>query len=622
MVRKETSFFEKHIEKLVLLIVCVISAFLLFYYVILGSCKVAVRGKNLSPSQVDDYILTEAEKIRKKLNEKPEEVAPHQSEVADFNKKIKSAAFVLNDNLYPQLPPYIQSSGVQPKYNLPEIPTIEQAQLEHIRAVAYVPQVEINQDNVYSQTVSEANDIDLVTVEFKFDIASLYKSFNDSFAGSKVKEQWRDKTLAEPVFAAVQLQRQEMLPDDRWNPDWQDVPRSKIDSYSQLLNVVEDVDKLPTGGMQVRLLQYKERGVQLDLLQPDCYRIASSKDDWFPPSLHARYITILEDEQRKQKRESTQTAEQDRRRTGPTTPVTGGRPANPRIPVTTTTTTESTAAFDPLYKDFDKISVTEKTDLPKMTEPLTVWTFDDTVQPTKTYRYRIRLGVFNPIAGTDRFVDNSNPLKNKVILWTNFVEPQQVVKVPAKLYFFAKDIEELRKKVTVLVHHYKLGYWYTKDFKVTPGEAIGQKIEKSSSEDETDNAAFALQFSDATPREIDYSTGAVLLDAVQTTEWTGGGNLYSRAFFEMLYSDDGLEIQRMPIGDKFWSDELRQAYYVVKADENATKEPLRPWSERKERVKQKTFDPRQPLPNIRGLPPGITPDQYQQYIRGGNVPQQ
>jgi hypothetical protein len=258
--------------------------------------------------------------------------------------------------------------------------------------------------------------------------------------------------------------------------------------------------------------------------------------------------------------------------------------------------------------------------LSKMT-PLTVWAFDDTVQPNKTYRYRVRLGVFNPIAGTDRFIDNDNPLKNKVILWTDFFEPKQVVPIPPKLYFFAQSIE--KKKVTVLVGRYRLDYWYTEDFKVTPGEAIGQKVEKSSSGDGIDNVALAGQFGVTMSQKIDYSTGAVLLDVVQMTDWTGGSNLYSRVFFEMLYSDDGSKIQRMPIGDKFWPDDMRQAYYAVKAGENAPKKPLRVWSDGKERVKQQILDQKQkqPATNIPGLPPGMTPEMYElMMIKRGGAP--
>jgi hypothetical protein len=611
MVRKEEGFFEKHIEKVILLVVCAISAFILFYYIILGPCKVTYDGKKFSPAQIDEYILKKAETVKEALNKPTVPAASYQSRAADFIRKM-SPQPLYGNNLYPLIPPYRQSVGPQPKYNLPEIPPIEQMQLEHIRVVAYVPRPRetITAENLYSQTTSEPNDLDLVTVEFQFDIAALCKSFNDTFAGPKIKEQWRDKTIAEPVFAAVQLQRQESAAgdaDESWS-DWQDVPRSRIDGYSKLLNIVENVADLPTGGLQVKIMQCKDKAVQIDIIQPDCYRIASANEEWFPPSLHTKYTTILESELRKQKREARE-AEADRKNT-PTPPVRGpmgagagpgarGATGRPALPPTTQTSID-TAVFNQLYKDFDKTVITDKTDLSKMTEPLTVWAFDDTIQPTKKYRYRVRLGVFNPIAGTDKFSDNNDLLKNKVVLWTNFVESETVVQVPAKLYFFAKSIEELKKRVTVLVGRYRLGYWYTKDFKVVPGETIGQKIEKSS--EDTDMAA--LQ----SPKRIDYATGVVLLDAVQKTEWTGAGNLYSLNFYEILYSSDGAEIQRMPIGDKFWPDELRQNFSVVKAGESLTKEPLRPWDEGKDK-KQKITEVRPPvktnIPGAQGMDPEL-----------------
>jgi hypothetical protein len=106
------------------------------------------------------------------------------------------------------------------------------------------------------------------------------------------------------------------------------------------------------------------------------------------------------------------------------------------------------------------------------------------------------------------------------------------------------------------------------------------------------------------------------------TDWTGGSNLYSRVFFEMLYSDDGSKIQRMPVGDRFWPDDLRQAYYAVKAGENAPKKPLRAWSDGKERVKQQILDQRQrqPATNIPGLPPGMTPEMYELMMKRGGAP--
>jgi hypothetical protein len=280
---------------------------------------------------------------------------------------------------------------------------------------------------------------------------------------------------------------------------------------------------------------------------------------------------------------------------------------------------EQTPAFIQFYKDYDKILISDKTDLSKTTDPVTFWAFDDTAQPAKQYRYRVRLGIFNPIAGTDQFADGKTPLKDKVIMWTNFAEPQSAaggVQIPARQYFFAQAIEELKKRVTVLVACYKLGSWYTKDFKVTPGDSIGQRIEKTSDENgsEDDNLAALLSpGSVRKPAEVDYSTGEVLLDAVQMTEWSGGSTLYPRPYFQILYSRDGSEIFRMPVGDKYWPDNLHEAYYAAKAGENTPntlKEAFKVFGEGRQGIKQKIIDQKQQQtpatsPALKGVDPAL-----------------
>ena len=272
------------------------------------------------------------------------------------------------------------------------------------------------------------------------------------------------------------------------------------------------------------------------------------------------------------------------------------------ILLTTATDMLQSSAFDPIYKEFDKVLINDKTDLSKLTD-LTVWVFDDSVQPLQSYKYRVRLGVFNPIAGTDQFVENDNPLKNKTILWTNFVEPQNIdkntyqekneVRIPARLYIFPMSVfNEMKKQINISVARHKFGYWYTKDYKVVPGDTIG-KIERIRTDNETeeDPASALLQGVSSAPSQIDYSTGEILLDAVQTSEWTGGNNLYQRSFFQMLHSRDGTEISRTPIGDKFWPEELQHEFTEVKENEkraNTPVEPFRQFVDAKDRIKQRS----------------------------------
>ena len=108
-------------------------------------------------------------------------------------------------------------AGSSRKYRLPQIPEVADAAVSHIRAAAYVPIREITTQTAYDTGTSEPNDIDLVTVEARFDTVELYRRFTASFNGVDVqKEEWRDPCLADPTFAAIQLQRQERLEDGSW----------------------------------------------------------------------------------------------------------------------------------------------------------------------------------------------------------------------------------------------------------------------------------------------------------------------------------------------------------------------------------------------------------------------
>ncbi len=112
-----------------------------------------------------------------------------------------------------------------------------------------------------------------------------------------------------------------------------------------------------------------------------------------------------------------------------------------------------------IYEEFNKVLLTEKTDITKIEEPLVFWAHDDTVETGKSYRYRMRLGVFNPIAGMDQFIEQDKSLKNKVILWSEFSDATGTVDIPETLYFFPREIQEAAKTVTVTAARYVLGFW-------------------------------------------------------------------------------------------------------------------------------------------------------------------
>ncbi len=686
MSKKGNIFFEEHIEKIVFAIVGLVCVWLFLTRVLFSPNVVIYDNRKFSPGNIDNYILTskDAAELEEKLSSKPEpkSYTPKIGEI----RKLLDSAISKDDISVAWLLPIRSSMDInRGKYVIPEIGGVNEVTMGYIRAVVYEPTVEINEEVVYGKAATEVNDIDFVTVEAKFDVKGLYERFYDSFAGSEVEEEeWRDPCLANPVFSAVQLQRQEALADGSWS-DWQIVPRTRIDHRKKMFEVIEDVEKLPPGGMKVRLLQFDDRVVRIDLLQPRAYRIASAREEWFPPSVHKKFQQHMREREMEEKRAAVEAAKEaekeereqefERRREGQgirgTEPFrrSGGRRyediegrdeffaggdtrrrgrdrlGSDRRRLTDDgtgtgrrSTERSRRRTDPglgayenylpgmqgdrairrgpsmndVYNEFYKILLTRRTLLEKMREPLVFWAHDDTVEPEKHYRYRIRLGVFNPIAGTNQFSEGYRGFKNKAVLWSEFSDITEAVEIPGRLYFFARDIQnEAAKIVTVQVSRYVLGYWNSKDFAVEQGEVIGKVVESETTSGSSRRRETAPEFfrgypaaydggykgeelrvmgiesdirSDiigrTVPETIDYTTEAVLVDVIAVNDWSGVKNLHPRHYFDMLYTFDGTDIERMPIRTKYWAKELLIMFNKIKNAEKEPREPFRDWGSR------------------------------------------
>jgi hypothetical protein len=665
------SFFEEHVEKIILVIVGIFCAVFLITRVILSPNKVSYDGRNFGPSAIDDYVYEQAQLLRQKLNQPPDQLEPYKPRVNEFLALLDSSISKIDTSLWPVVPYELGAdAGVAGVYNLPRIGEVNDVAIEHIRAVAYVPIEPITEENPYDKAGNEPNDIDFVTVEANFDVKQLYDKFHESFI-EDVEKEWADPCLARPIFAAVQLQRQELNDDGTWS-DWQDVPRAKIDQHSKLFTITENIDELPPGGLKVEMLQFDNKQIQIDLLQPEAYHIASAKEEWFPPVLHRKYVDLQRKETLEERRDAKET-ERDKRekeledkrsrradsRTGTTgitgrTSRTGSGLSSPggigdmyagggsnsrsrdrsrdrqsttgRLTDTggttdrrrssrnrTSTTDELTditglygnerlgdsrgtlkrkPSTNDVYYDFDEVALNRLTDFSKLREPMLFWHHDDTVEPKKTYRYRIRLGVFNPVAGTNQLSEQSISQKNKVILWSDFSNVTEPVEIPGRSYFFARDIQDAAKTITVTVCEYVLGHWYSEDFKIRQGEVIGDVIEvvpeekKDSRRDARNLGAGGAGGRFATfakpeektnvPEKIDYRTGAVMVDAMAINDWWGVGTVRNRHYYDMLYSFDGINIEHMPVGTTFWSKDTQTMFnYIAKLE----REPVEPFKE-------------------------------------------
>jgi hypothetical protein len=617
MVKKTGNFLEEHVEKIVLAAVGLVCAWLFVSYVLMSPTYVELDGKKFRSSDIDDYIVQQTKTLEDKLNRKPQPKQPYRSRVGDFVALLNSAISNIDVSLSPVQPPVLEDVDINRGiYHLPSIGQVNDVEVEHIRAVAYVPTEKVDEEHTYDAVAHEPNDLDFVTVAAKFDVVGLYKRFRECFAGEALPAEWRDPCLAVPVFAAVQLQRQQLLSDGSWGV-WQNVPRSRVDSRKRMFEIIEDVEELPAGGIKVRLLQFDDWQTEAGLLQPEPYQIASAKEEWFPPSLHEEYLEYQREVDAQEKREAMAAQKEERKeertdrrsRTSRTRASQGPAMAGPfggggggppgyggggsvggGIATRRRTSTrrrrveperdsnrerldktkETKKTTSDIYKKFDELLISREKDVTKMDEGLTFWAHDDTVEPEKSYRYRIRLGVYNPIAGTNQLHEQYESLGNQAVLWSEFSDTTQPVDIPGKLYFFPREIQEATQTVTVQVCRYVLGYWYTKDFTVKQGEVIGGTSEYKITEEEEKKKV-------TVPEMVDYATGAVLVDVMPVNDWSGGKNLRARHYFDMLYSFDGADIDRMPIKSRYWSEESLSKFNDIKRSEKEPKEPLREW---------------------------------------------
>jgi hypothetical protein len=611
MNKKQGNIIEEHIEKAALVIAAILSGYIIIAFVI-RSPGIEINGKELRPGQIDTYISEKAETLRQQLSRQPDtSIAYEPCSPAFINMLI--GTWSLDANAVWPVPRAIEAR-IRREYRIPKVGEVNNISVEHIRAAAHVATTEITPENANRAESYEVNDIDLVTVEGNFDIGQLIDSFQESFAGETLQEEWRDEELARPVFAAVGLERQQLGEDGQWSA-WEAVPRARIEPEAKLFKIPEESNELPGGGITVQILKMASPARQARLLQPEPYQIASGDDDWFPPTLHKKYLAILHDREMQERRDAIATAkEQDtskrpeRRTRGDRAPAGGGgggdmetmmksmtgmgggggasptassrtsRQSRERRPDQSAAEKErpkpGKQTTEPTVSDeLDKILLSKK-DISKIREPITFWAYDDTASAGGTYRYRVRIGVFNPVAGTGQVQEEDKSLANKVVLWGGFSAVSDEVEIPKRLYFFSMNVNETTKSVDWLVSKYVMGYWYSEQFPTKRGEAIGKTADVKPEPEQTENENTKAQI----PEQIDFTTGAVLMDVAATQDWTGGKNLSVRPYFNILYSYDGNTIEETTAKVMNWPDKLRARYNEIKALEKKTKESLRGWS--------------------------------------------
>lgn len=591
MSKKRGNFADQFLDKIILGLTGLAALYLLWAFVLSNPYGQKVGNQKVHPSEIDPQNKRQAQMIEKKLQD-PAEANPYvQDKAAEFSNWLGCAMPKISIAAKWPLPDDgPAASGENPIYALPQIPAMDIVKLASIRGTVRMPTEDVTPEISYSMVASKAADLDLVTISAHLNLQALYNNFRQSFMGPRLKPQWKDPTYAEPVPARIEMQRCVQNADGSWG-QWQTVPFTRIDPYQKMFKDMPlTTEQMTYGNVALFMDSCREFAVMKDILQPSSYDFLSMQVKWLPAEYYEEYRKISDEEEAKKLREERERRLREREsgrgnrpggginRPQPQQPQPrrGGRGENPMMdggmmPTTPVRPVRATRTVQDVERDAAAMVLTDKTKLSTLKD-MVVWVHDDTAVAGATYQYRIRYGVFNPVAGKDWVAPESKEYKNQVVLWSAYTEISEPVVIPKMLHLFPMDVLADGMGASVEIYKYYMGQWHTETFEVHFGQMIGKPME-SKSQAAIDGAGAAMGMNlpgmDAGGVQqstlVDYSTGYMLMDIQTINDWSGIG-VRQHTVPWMLCIDNANQILTLAAKKQYWSKEMIAGYAGVKSE--------------------------------------------------------
>jgi len=591
--KKILGLLEKYVDKVVLGGIAILCLVLLWKFVIGSPYAVEYNGSKVTPDKIDQLVNRRAEQIKAKLGDTPEAKIYRATKYREFLNKMALTVQVDTKNILNLQPGRGEMIGVEERvYSKPDIPLLTEAIAQEFRTVVFVPTETVDMEKPYEFVQTELDDVDVVSVQVSFDVQTLYANFERCFAGRNVlKSEWRDEQIAKPLFAAVQLQRQNRLDDGNWSK-WQMVPRGRVDHRREIFQLPEKIDQVELGGIDLLMLNFNKYETQKGLLQPVTYDFAASNVEWLPPVLYKELVEIVEKEAKRMEREerglkSREAArltrgKQGRRYGGYGDEEEGalssqsGRNASRlaklrrekaagRFGAAAAETQERTVEL--VRQDYNYALISETVGFGKMVQPLLIWAHDDTVKPDNAYRYRMRVGVFNPTAGKNWFAGKDAKFKDDVVLWSDYSHATEPVYILPMMYLFPVSVSRNAEKVTIDVAKFNRGNWCTHEFDVAIGENIGESVEMIDEKTEIQKSIYAPVIEDNIEL-IDFSSSAILVDIARAPILTSPSTARPRPYYQAFMTKNGTDISYLPVTKAKWPKQLQARFNEIKKAED------------------------------------------------------
>jgi hypothetical protein len=357
-------------------------------------------------------------------------------------------------------------------------------------------------------------------------------------------------------------------------------------------------EQMTYGNVAMFMNSCRDFAVMKDILQPDSYQYLSNQVKWLPAEYYEEYRKISDEEEAKKLREERERRLRERdsargvnrpgggiSRPQPQQPQPrrGGRGENPMMdegmmPTTPVRPVRATRTVQDVERDAAAATLTDKAKLSTLKD-MVVWVHDDTVVAGATYQYRVRYGVFNPVAGKDWVTPESTAYKDHLVLWSAYTEIPAPVVIPKILHLFPMDVLADGTGVSVEIYKYYMGQWRTETFEVHSGQMIGEPMESvpqaaiggagAGMMDLGMNMGMGIPGMDAGIVQqstlVDYSTGYMLMDVQTLSDWSSVG-VRQRTVPWMLCIDNANQILTLAAKKQYWSKEMIAEYAGVKSE--------------------------------------------------------
>jgi hypothetical protein len=524
MAKQSVNFAERHAEKFVLAVAGAIMVAVVVLFLVRTPNKVDFRGQSVGPDRVDAELRSQAERMRSTL----ERAQPQEPEPPNYLSQLQEDFdHPLPEGLV-QLSPPVWFGALPPKVNVeptaqPVAVIAPPAPSQPVLATGRSVGVRRPEPRDLPQPGSEApaieriagadEDVFWVTVGATIDMAAARKAYE---AGGYSPARSRLQ------IADVLVRRQQQLAPGTWS-GWEPVPLARVYQAPSIPTLHKTPEGLLAAQDQAEtedLARLVDARRALILRQPILPLLAGG-DPWQPPSplpgvenqpWYQELQRVLEGAEPERKGvvwsgddnrvafQALKDAEAALEKGDLELAEALANEVADRTAVRFTTRQRARELLLQVQERREELEARPETSPGEGANLEYLWVHDFTVQPGETYRYQIAVRALNPYVGQAEMLRNPEDVTVVAVdgPWSPASEP---ITVKPSVLFYLVSTSDRGARVDVFRWH--LGRWYKHQFRnLLAGDMIGEVQTKPRLDEK----------GEASPVEIDFSTGALVVD--------------------------------------------------------------------------------------------------------------